>query len=122
MPPMVNSLLPAVTVTAPSLGTVSVVIMALASSCPPSRERLICPIFPSISSIGSLFPITPVLATSTFSADTPSLRAASSDIFMASLSPGSPTEALAQPLFITTALAFFDGNRSCARTTGAALI
>ncbi len=56
-----------------------------------------------IRSIGRSTPITPVLATNTSCGDIPSFLAVKSAISIASASPRSPVQALAQPEFTTTA-------------------
>ena len=110
MPPIVT-LVPATSnVTAACFLTVSVVIIASAasspsvSSSPSSPLSLLIP--PSIISIGSCLPITPVDAMSTESAGIESSCPALAASALQLLSPSSPVQALATPLLMTTACAY----------------
>ena len=103
--------------TAVSLGWVSVVIMARASSGPPSELSAIASTPERISDMGSSTPMTPVLHTSTSSAVSPSLPAASRVISSASLYPCAPTQVLAMPAFTMRARPRPVATRSRSRST-----
>ena len=64
------------------------------------------------SDIGISTPMMPVLAMRTSSSGRPSFAAASAVVAFASISPCGPTQALAQPLFATTAWARPSATRS----------
>ena len=103
MPPTVKP--PPSTVT--SLGTVSVVIMALAASPPPRACRAATTrgMPAAMTSIGNSKPIRPVEHTSTWSLSQPSDSALSAHMRWASASPCCPVAALALPLLRMTATA-----------------
>jgi hypothetical protein len=101
MPPTVK---PAPCATA-SFAYVSVVMIAVAESVPPSSESAAAAFrTPAITfESGSVVPITPVERTSTSSVSRPSRRAVSAAVARASSRPRSPVAALATPEFVTTA-------------------
>lgn len=97
MPPMAIRRPSASKATAACLGTVSVVMMAVAASAPPSGERAAAarraPL--AIASIGTRMPMIPVELTSTSSSAMPSVAATSRDMTRASSMPAWPVQALA---------------------------
>ena len=103
IPPTVTVLPPMPTVTAASLGRVSVVITALSAARPAAGERssaAAARFIPARSlSTGRRWPITPVDATRTSDGSMPSSPAVASAESSASFSPASPVQALAQPEF-----------------------
>ena len=107
------------TVTACSFGDGSVVMMARAAAAPPVRSRspTAFRMPDKTRSIGSLTPMTPVLATSTSSGRQPMAAAVLVAICMACDSPSSPVQALAQPLLMTTARAQPSVRWRCCRET-----
>ena len=80
------------------------VIIALATLCPPSLDSSIAWIPERIRDIGNSTPITPVLQTRTSPAVVPNLDATNSVISWASLYPCSPTHVLAIPALTTRPL------------------
>ena len=110
-------------VTAISLVVRSVVRMAWAASREPLGLSLDAAMrIPSLTlSIGKAFPITPVEATKTSCGLIPRAQAASAAMIRASLSPVSPVQALAFPLFATIAPVDPDFTCSIVTRTGAAL-
>ena len=111
--------------TATCFDLVSVVIIASAARAASAAVSPSCPgslsiPFPIIS-IGSCFPITPVLATRTASSSIPSFSAVFAAISRHFSYPSSPVHALAIPLFTTIACALFDSNTTfLSHFTGAA--
>ena len=83
------------------------VIIAWAASSEPSIDKLEEAFLTPASILGMSkgIPITPVEPTNMFSESQPRRFPVTSAISLAFLSPPSPTQALAFPLFITTALA-----------------
>ena len=107
MPPKVTVFPLISKVTAISFSTVSVVMMALAASVPPSRVWDFAAAsfrMPSvILSTGICLPMTPVEATRTDSAGMPSSSAAHLHSASQQSSPSFPVQALAMPELATTA-------------------
>ena len=103
-------------------GCVSVVMMAWLAALPPSAESLLmASLTPTSSlSIGSGTPMTPVEATTTSCGVQPSASAAISCVALASFSPCSPVQALAQPALATMACAVPVATTAFEAKTGAA--
>ena len=105
--PIVIFFFPTSVVTATSLGTVSVVIIAsaalLLASIPLCGRRLSMPVL--ILSTGNFFPIIPVEATRISPSLIPNFLAVNSATFLASLNPSSPVAEFAFPLLIIIARA-----------------
>jgi len=119
IPPTVTVLPSNSKLTAHSLISVSVVMMASAASRPPFslRASTALPMPGKTRSIGIGWPITPVEHTSTLSSGIPNRRAVSAVMDLASSIPRGPLQALAFPLFTTTALAFPDFTLSIFKRT-----
>lgn len=111
MPPMRQILPPAVNSTATVFISVSVVMMAVAAASEPSSDRVSFPIFSSMHSMFSRWPITPVDATTmSLSARPSSFAAAAASRWAFSMPSGA--HALALPEFTTTACAVWSARCS----------
>ncbi len=120
MPPIWQTVPPASNSTAMVLTFVSVVMIASAAVMELSYFISILPACSSIASTFKVWPITPVEATITSSASTPSARAAAAASLLAFSMPNG-AQALALPEFTITALAFPLARCSFVRRMGAAL-
>src|SRR3954463_4525174 len=103
-------------------GTLSVVMIARAASGPPSSDSaLAAAVTPAVSlSMGSRTPISPVLATATSIAPSPSSAAACSAVAWVSWKPSGPVQALAPPELRTIARARSPSRTCRLQSTGAA--
>jgi len=125
MPPTVTVTPSTSKLTAASFGTVSVVIIAFAASRPASFVSASAS-FKSFAPfcIGSFFiciPITPVEAVKTSFVETPSASAICAAMYSLISLPSPPVQALAIPLFNTTAwTSFLFSTISLSHQTGAA--
>ena len=99
------------------------VMIARDAASPPSTDvSATASIMPtSMTSIGIGTPIMPVEALKTCCDGTFNSSEANQQIFSASLTPCSPVQAFAFPLFTTTALALPEVSRAISTRTGAAL-
>ena len=102
--------------------TVSVVMIAVAASSPPSRDSCAqaCSMPDVTSGMGNRTPISPVEQTATSPAATPSPAAVFSAMARASANPGRPVQAFAPPEFRTTAHSRPSATALRDQSTGAA--